>query len=147
MRKRAILKSEQPHMLQWGLKEAEIVGRGSAPTEKTGLMPVGATAMGVPHGVTRAIVFARCVRVDRDRCGGKPLIFFCESYDYAVVAESIDKADDGGYPDAADAEISTSGKIPAPGYYDARMRVSINGSIKVHIERFHAPKPEETCAV
>jgi hypothetical protein len=84
--------------------------------------------------VREAIVYARDMRVAY--YDGQPHLFFCESYDFKVVAPTAADGDGGAYPAPGRNFVSASARIPQQsGYYPVRMRVSINGSVAVHIEQ------------
>lgn len=95
---------------------------------------------GVPHGVTEAVVYAEDVRVALVR--GELRIFFCQSRNYCVLADTISDGDDKPYPPIEDSRLSIGCRVPESGFHSARMRVSINGRLKVHIEQFDVPAPE-----
>lgn len=140
MKRRRIAVHEQPHRLHAGLQNAVLVtspdqsgaGREQADLPHREPVPVG---MGVPHGVRSAIVFVRDVRVSH--INGKPNVFFCNSWDYRVLARSIRDGDDSReYPDLDRSFVSASVIPQEPGFYSARLRVSVNGSLNVAIEQF-----------
>lgn len=137
-------------MLHAGLLSARIIERDQEPAGvSAGLEPATATLRGIPHGVRHAIVLARNVLV-LTRQDGMREVRFCQSGSYRVVRDSIDHADEGSYPTVDQTLISTSGPLPEDGYHPVRMRVSVNGSVHVHIESFscklkmRAPKPQKT---
>jgi len=82
---------------------------------------------GIPHGVENLRVRAHNVGVR----GGE--IVFCHSRDYQALGHVPD-AD--GYPYPCNPQTVEVQALPPDGYYNAVMRVSVNGSVAVTIEEF-----------
>lgn len=141
MRRRHVLMNEQPHRLHAGLHSATLVERGL----KTSAVPTPETPVpegtGVPHGVRSAIVYAEGVRVAH--FDGQPFVYFCGSRNYQVLADTVRDGDDGQYPVVGKSRISASCAMPDDGIYPVRMRVSVNGSVAVHIEKIGDQAAEE----
>ncbi len=138
---RPIEQFEQPHVLIARLQHATHVNEHgeSIPVSKVLVgarrlfQPSKTQFIGVPHGVTRAIVLARNIEIRWKN--GKPFIYFCQSNNYRVLAPTIDKFDNGDYPNEDQCLVSGNIIPSDDGYYNSRMRVSVNGALKVHFEK------------
>ena len=135
MKRRRVLDCEQPHALHYGLQQAVVV-TGELMPDRSGItrdaVPVG--DFGLPHGAKDALVLVRNLRVEfRD---GHPVLLFCRTYGYQVLEKTLWGADDTPYPPLCCTRLSTSGKVPPTGSYDALLRVSVNGYVDVHVEKF-----------
>lgn len=132
---------EQPHRAIAGLQMAtrvrtmdEIVPLRTASSAPRRRQQEDKT-MGVPHGVMNAFVKAR--RVQLKHVDSEALMYFCESYGYLVLEDSLSDADGGEYPAANDTFISFGCLAPPQdGLYDIDVRVSLNGSVHLHVVRF-----------
>ena len=93
--------------------------------------------MGVPHGVHSAIVWAHDVRIQWEE--EQPLLFFCQSHNYRTLRSTLTGEDRQRYPHPARSFISVGTPIPFDGLFGARLRVSVNGSVSIHVEQFYKP--------
>lgn len=102
---------------------------------------------GVPHGVTEALVFVRNVNIIHNDSGTQ--VRFCNTNGYMAVASTLQGADGGNYPPIDRSRISLGCKLPSEGLHTARLRVSVNGHVCVHVEAFDVdmPKIEELASV
>lgn len=139
---RPIYKSEQPNVLVSNLQRAK---RIVTPDERPSRILTSAShlfrssnrlGIGVPHGVRNAIVLVRNLRIEWPT-EEHPLLFFCASHDFEVADSTIRDGDSLPYPDLSKCFLSTAAMVPTDDtFVGARMRVSINGSLSIHIERF-----------
>ncbi len=102
---------------------------------------------GVPHGVVDALVFVRNVNIVH--AGNGTQVRFCHTTNYMAVESTLDGADGGNYPPIDRSRISLGCKLPSEGLHTARLRVSVNGRVTVHVEAFDVdmPKIEELASV
>lgn len=130
MRKQRLPIQGQPEVLADGLQNATIVNDLRVGERTSVPQPA---RVGVPHGVRAAIVRCRNLRLEWE--GGHPAIYFCGTGNYEADASSVTDGD-GSHHYPNEVFVSSSGRLPErSGFYDARMRVSINGAVHVHIER------------
>jgi hypothetical protein len=158
MQQRKIYAVEQPHKLHAGLQKA-VVRSPSQPAalrmiigilEVCGVMYALRTLgfpiapLGVPHGVTKAIVDVKNVKLEHWE-NGQPVLRFCETHSYSVHRETLTGGDGGKYPDFDNTFISVGCVLPdGECYGDARLCISINGTLDANIQYF---EPKHAVAV
>lgn len=165
---RPIYRTEQPEALHRELHKARVVGETApAPTSQpvhasTGLVgmllflwgciaslwrtkpiPVHEVLEGLPHGVTNATVYVENLRVEHHHGVLEPTIYFCHTRNYLVDRKTLAGADNGKYPDIDRSNLSVDCPLPPNGNYSARLQVSVNGAVNVHIVEFEPKVPKE----
>ncbi len=159
MRRRRLTKYEQPEKLHGGLQKARLIElppplpRCSKTSHLGTIKAMVAWAVtwmwiyvknselgqcffkGVPHGVENATLYVRCIKVERT-ASGKLEYRFCPTQNYQVLTATIRGGDRKPYPSIDRTFLSLACKEPSPGYHTARARVTVNGSVHIHVEAF-----------